>query len=295
MLNGIFTALATPFTQDGQIDFNALERLLTAQLNSHVDGIVLLGTTAETPTLSADEKKQILDFCVPRLAGKCKIIIGTGTNNTSSAVENTRAVLPYKPDAVLVVTPYYNKPNPAGLIAHYKAVAEVGLPVVLYHIPGRTGLKLPDHVLADLLTAVPQIIGVKESDYDAAHVMQTAVSYAGKLDYLCGNDDLFPQYLAVNAAGIISAAANVFAPAFVQIYQLFQTGKTKESFELFAQVYPFIKACYAETNPTCIKYMLAKRGFGTPSVRLPLGDISDAHKTHIDNLLKTADPSWFAQ
>ena len=295
MLNGIFTALATPFTQDGQIDFNALERLLTAQLNSHVDGIVLLGTTAETPTLSANEKKQILDFCVPRLAGKCKIIIGTGTNNTQTTVENTRAVLPYKPDAVLVVTPYYNKPNPAGLIAHYKAVAEVGLPVVLYHIPGRTGLKLPDNVLADLLTAVPQIIGVKESDYDAAHVMQTAVSYAGKLDYLCGNDDLFPHYLAVNAAGIISAAANVFAPAFVQIYQLFQTGKTKESFELFAQVYPFIKACYLETNPTCIKYMLAKRGVGTATVRLPLGDISDAHKTHIDNLLKTADPSWLAQ
>ena len=116
MLNGIFTALATPFTQDGQIDFNALEHLLTAQLNSHVDGIVLLGTTAETPTLSPEEKKQILDFCVPRLAGKCKIIIGTGTNNTPSAVENTRAVLPYKPDAVLVVTPYYNKPNPAGLV-----------------------------------------------------------------------------------------------------------------------------------------------------------------------------------
>ncbi len=295
MLNGIFTALATPFTQDGQIDFNALERLLTAQLNSHVDGIVLLGTTAETPTLSADEKKQILDFCVPRLAGKCKIIIGTGTNNTQSTVENTRAVLPYKPDAVLVVTPYYNKPNPAGLIAHYKAVAEVGLPVVLYHIPGRTGLKVPDNVLADLLTAVPQIIGVKESDYDAAHVMQTAVSYAGKLDYLCGNDDLFPHYLASNAAGIISAAANVFAPAFVQIYRLFQTGKTKESFELFAQVYPFIKACYLETNPTCIKYMLAKRGVGTPAVRLPLGEISAVHKTHIDNLLKTADPSWFAQ
>ncbi len=295
MLNGIFTALATPFTQDGQIDFNALERLLTAQISSRVDGIVLLGTTAETPTLSPEEKKQILDFCVPRLAGKCKIIIGTGTNNTQTTVENTRAVLPYKPDAVLVVTPYYNKPNPAGLIAHYKAVAEVGRPIVLYHIPGRTGLKVPDHVLADLLAAVPQIIGVKESDYDAAHVMQTAVSYAGRLDYLCGNDDLFPQYLAINAAGIISAAANVFAPAFVQIYKLFQTGKTKESFELFAQLYPFIKACYAETNPTCIKYMLAKRGFGTATVRLPLGDISDAHKTHIDNLLKTADPSWFAQ
>ncbi len=292
MLNGIFTALATPFLPDGRIDFCALERLLAAQLAHGVNGVVLLGTTAETPTLSANEKKQILDFCVPRLAGKCKIIIGTGANSTAATVENTRAVLPYKPDAILVVTPYYNKPNPAGLIAHYQAVSAVGLPIVLYHIPGRTGLKLPDNVLADLLACVPQIIGIKESDYDVSHVMQTAINYAGKLDYLCGNDDLFPQYLAINAAGIISAAANVFAPAFVKMYRLFQAGKPKESFALFAKLYPFIKVCYAETNPTCIKYMLAKRGFGSADVRLPLGAISDAHQTQIDRLLATADPSW---
>ena len=292
MLNGVFTALATPFDKNGQIDFSALERLLNAHLAAEVDGVVLLGTTAETPTLSATEKKQILDFCVPRLTGKCKIVIGTGANATAAAVENTRAVLTYKPDAVLVVTPYYNKPNPAGLMKHYQAIAAVGLPIVLYHIPGRTGLKLPAAVLADLLHAVPQIIGVKESDYDPAHVMDTAVKYAGKLDYLCGNDDLFPQYLAINAAGIISAAANVFAPAFVQIYQLFKQGKTGESFALFTQLYPLIKACYAETNPTCIKYMLAKLGFGSAAVRLPLGEISAEHQAHIDALLKTADPAW---
>ncbi|MCQ2410714.1 MAG: 4-hydroxy-tetrahydrodipicolinate synthase [Elusimicrobiaceae bacterium] len=292
MFNGVFTALATPFLSDGKIDFPALARLLDAQLAAGVNGIVLLGTTAETPTLSAEEKKQILDFCVPRLTGKCKIIIGTGTNCTSTAVANTRTALAYKPDAVLVVTPYYNKPNPSGLIAHYKAIAAVGLPIILYHIPGRTGLKLPAPVLAELLREVPQIVGIKESDYDPAHVMNTAVNYAGKLDYLCGNDDLFPQYLSINAAGIISAAANVFAPAFVQIHRLFKEGKTNESFALFAQLYPIIKACYAETNPTCIKYMLAKLGFGTATVRLPLGPISDEHQTHIDGLFKTVDPAW---
>ncbi len=295
MFNGVLTALATPFTQDGKIDFQTLEHLINAQLAAGIDGMVLLGTTAETPTLSAEEKKQILDFCVPRLQGKCKIIIGTGANSTVAAVENTRAVLPYNPDAVLVVTPYYNKPNPSGLIGHYQAVAEVGLPIILYHIPGRTGLKLPDNVLADLLTAVPQIVGVKESDYDPAHVMNTAVSYAGKIDYLCGNDDLFPQYLAINAAGIISAAANVFAPAFVQMYRLFKDGKPGESFALFAKLYPFIKACYAETNPTCIKYILAKKGFGQSTVRLPLGEISAAHQAHIDEILKTAEPDWFIE
>ena len=292
MFNGVFTALATPFLPDGKIDFPALARLTDAQLAAGVDGVVLLGTTAETPTLSTEEKKQILDCCVPRLQGHCKIIIGTGTNCTASTVENTRAVLAYKPDAVLVVTPYYNKPNPSGLVAHYQAVSAVGLPIILYHIPGRTGLKLPAPVLAELLREVPQIVGIKESDYDPAHVMNTAVNYAGKLDYLCGNDDLFPQYLAINSAGIISAAANVFAPAFVKIYNLFKAGKSSESFELFAQISPLIKACYLETNPTCIKYMLAKLGFGTATARLPLGPISDEHQAHIDELFKTVDPAW---
>ena len=293
MFNGVFTALATPFLSDGHIDFDTLKRLLQAQLQAGVQGLVLLGTTAETPTLSAEEKKQILDFCVPHLQGKCKIIIGTGSNATSSTLENTRAALAYKPDAVLVATPYYNKPNPSGLIAHYQQVAALGAPIVLYHIPGRTGLKLSQTVLADLLKAVPQIVGIKESDYDAAHVMQTAVTYTHRLDYLCGNDDLFPQYLASNAAGIISAAANVFAPAFGQIYHLFEQGKTHESFALFAKLFPLIKACYSETNPTCIKYMLAKRGFGTSTVRLPLGEISTENKSRIDALLQTADPAWF--
>ena len=292
MLNGVFTALATPLRVDGQIDYQTLERLISAQLTAGVHGMVLLGTTAETPTLSSQEKKQVLDFCVPRLKGKCQLIIGTGANHTAAAVENTRLAATYQPDAVLVVTPYYNKPNPSGLIAHYQTVAAVGVPVVLYHIPGRTGLKLPAPVLADLLRTVPQIVGIKESDYDPAHVMDTAVHYSGKLDYLCGNDDLFPQYLAVNAAGIISAAANVFAPAFVKIYNLFKQGKTSESFALFAQLYPFIKACYAETNPTCIKYLLSKRGFGSPAVRLPLGEIAPATRTRLDDLLQTANTAW---
>lgn len=292
MLNGVFTALATPLTESGEIDYPTLGRLLDAQVAAGIHGVVLLGTTAETPTLTAEEKKQLLDFCVPRLTGKCKIVIGTGTNSTATTVENTRAVLSYTPEAVLVVTPYYNKPNPSGLLGHYKAVASVGLPIVLYHIPGRTGLKVPAPVLAQLLKEVPQIIGIKESDYDTEHIAHTAALCANRLDYLCGNDDLFTQYLGIHAAGIISAAANIFAPAFVKIYNLFKAGKTAESFELFAQILPLVKACYLETNPTCIKYMLAQMGFGSEAVRLPLGAISAEHKNQIDSLLKTADPAW---
>lgn len=293
MFTGVYTALATPMTPSGAVDYDALGRLLDAQLSSGVHGLVLLGTTAETPALSAAEKTEILRFCTCRVNKRVKIIIGAGTNATASTLENIRAVQPFNPDGVLIVTPYYNKPNPAGLIEHFKQAAALGTPVIMYHIPGRTGLKISGGVLADLLEAVPQIAGIKESDYDMAHVTDTAVKYAGRLSYLCGNDDLFPEYLALNASGIISAAANVFAPAFVKIYDLFKQGKTKEAFDVFAQVYPFIKACYLETNPTCIKYLLSKIGFGGETVRLPLGEISAQNKAKIDALLAGADNNLF--
>ncbi len=286
MLHGVFTALATPFLPDGTLDISSLLKLLRAQLQAGVHGVVLLGTTAETPTLTAAEKKQILDVCVPEIkqTGR-QLIIGCGTNNTLSTVENVRRAALYKPDAALVVTPYYNKPNPSGMVAHFKAAAAVGLPLVLYHIPGRTGQKVSTALLDTLLKEIPQIIGVKESDYDLPHVTDVAVTYPNRLAYLCGNDDLFPPFLALNAAGIISAAACVLAPGFVKIYNLFKANQPQEAFAIFAQMYPLIKACYYETNPTCIKYMLGKLGYGTAVVRAPLGEISATHQAQIDTLL----------
>ncbi len=289
MLHGVFTALATPFLPNGSLDIPSLLKLLRTQLNAGVHGVVLLGTTAETPTLTATEKKQILDVCVPEIKkANRQLIIGCGTNNTLTTVENVRLAAHYKPDAALVVTPYYNKPNPSGMVAHFKAAASVGIPLVLYHIPGRTGQKVSATLLDTLLKEIPQIIGIKESDYDMAHVTDVAVTYKNRLAYLCGNDDLFPPFLALNAAGIISAAACVGAPGFVKIYNLYKANKPQEAFDTFAQLYPLIKACYYETNPTCIKYMLSKLGYGTETVRAPLGEISAAHKAQIDDVLAKA-------
>jgi 4-hydroxy-tetrahydrodipicolinate synthase len=295
MLNGVFTALATPMQPNGAIDTENLVRLVQAQLRAGVHGVVLLGTTAETATLTAEEKEIVLKTCVPLLKGKAKMVIGTGTNNTLSTLENTQQAKTFAPDAVLVVTPYYNKPNPSGLVAHYRSVAEIGLPVVLYHIPGRTGLKLSAAVLEKLLREVPQIAAIKESDYDIAQVTDTALKYRGRMDYLCGNDDLFLSFLALQSSGIISAAANVLAPAFVKIYQAFTAGDTHTAQDIFAQIYPLIKTCYAETNPTCIKYMLAKRGYGSDKVRLPLGEISAENKQKIDALLQQAPKAFLIE
>lgn len=293
MIKGVYTAAITPFGADGKVDYAAFEKFLEAQIKAGVNGLVLLGTTAETPALSTTEKDEILRFACQKIAGRINIIIGAGANSTAQTVENIRAVLPYQPQAVLIVTPYYNKPNPAGLIAHYQEAAKAGLPIVLYHIPGRTGLKVPAAVMHRLLAEVPQIVGIKESDYDMAHVTDMAVHYANQLSYLCGNDDLFPEFLAIGSAGIISAAANVFAPAFVSIYNHFTAGRTQEAFSIFAKLYPLIKACYAETNPTCIKYMLHRLGVCAQNVRLPLGEISADTKKQIDALLETADKSLF--
>lgn len=286
MLHGVFTALATPLLPDGSLDIPALLKLLRAQLNAGVHGVILLGTTAETPTLSAIEKKQILDVCAGEIkrAGR-QLIIGCGTNSTVSTVENVRLATQYQPDGALVVTPYYNKPNPLGMVAHFKAAAGVGVPLVLYHIPGRTGQKLSPAVLDTLLKEIPQLVGIKESDYDMTHVTNVATAYAKRISYLCGNDDLFLPFLSLNAAGIISAAACVLAPGFVKIYNAFKSNQPQQAFEIFTQMYPLIKACYFETNPTCIKYMLAKLGYGTDVVRLPLGPLSAENKANIDALL----------
>ena len=291
MFKGVYTALATPFTTDGKIDFAALEVLLEKQIAAGIDGLVLLGTTAEAATLDETEKDELLRAAIKQINHRVKVIIGTGTNCTHTMLKNTEAALKHHPDGVLIVTPYYNKPNPSGLIEHYRLAGQFGAPIVLYHIPGRTGLKIPPQVLADLLKAVPQIKAVKESDYDMSQVTDTAVKFSKKINYLCGNDDLFPQYLAVNSAGIISAAANILAPAFVQMYAAWQKADTLRTFSIFAQAYPLIKACYTETNPTCVKYLLCRMGIGTDTVRLPLGPVAQEHKQKIDSILEQTEKS----
>ena len=291
MFHGIYTALVTPFTQEGEIDFGGLETLIEKQISAGVDGLVLLGTTAETATLSQTEKTDLLRVATRQINKRVKIIIGTGTNCTASTLANSQEALSYEPDGLLVVTPYYNKPNPSGLIAHYRQLAKLGTPLVLYHIPGRTGLKVPAKVMNTLLNEVPAIKAVKESDYDMCAVTDMAVQHSQQINYLCGNDDLFLQYLSIHCSGIISAAANVLAPAFVNIYRHWQKGQTRQAFDLFSQAYPLIKCCYAETNPTCVKYLLSRLGIGTDAVRLPLGPVDPSNKEKIDAVLAQTNKS----
>jgi len=293
MFKGVYCALITPF-KNGQIDFDALSVLIDHQVSAGIEGFVLLGTTAETPALSFEEKKQILDFTVAKINKRVKIIIGSGSNNTQTTLKNIELAETYQPDGILIVTPYYNKPNLSGMIKHFSLAAQANIPIVLYHIPGRTGQKLNSAFLSALLKEVPMIKAVKESDYDIAAVTKTAVEYGGKrIDYICGNDDLLPVFLGLGARCLITAAGNSIAPAMVKIYKLFEQGNTQEAMELFRIAYPLINGSFLEVNPTCCKYILSKLGLCDDEVRLPLGEISPNTKQTLDNLIKNAPKELF--
>lgn len=287
MLSGVLTALITPF-KDGKIDFKALDILMDKHLAAGVSGFVVLGTTAETPALTPAEKEEILKFCSQKINKKVKLVVGVGSNSTVATLANIDVALKYGPDALLVVTPYYNKPNLSGMIAHYTACAQAGKPIILYHIPGRTGQKLSVGFLDKLLAAVPAIRGIKESDYDIAQIAEISAKYGKKLNYICGNDDLWPVFLGLGNNTIISAAGNTLAPAMVRIYKQFTSGKISEAAETFRKAYPFIAASFFEVNPTCSKYILQKLGICGAEVRLPLGPISPETAKKIDVLLKSA-------
>ena len=291
MFEGVFPALITPF-KDNKIDFAAMEALFDKHLAAGVSGFVLLGTTAETAALTEQEKEEILKFASQKINKKAKIIIGVGSNNTDVTLKNIDTAVKYGPDALLIVTPYYNKPNLSGMIAHYQAAAKAGLPIVLYHIPGRTGQKLSIKFFDELLAAVPAIKGVKESDYDIAFIAEMAVKFGGsRINYICGNDDLWPVFLGLGSRAIVSAAGNTLSPAFIKMYKEFTAGKTQEAMQTFRTAYALIVASYFEVNPTCGKYMLEKLGYCGREVRLPLGPIAPDTAKRIDDILKSADRS----
>lgn len=287
MFDGVYTALITPYKEDGKIDFEAMEKIIKAQISAGVDGLVLLGTTAETPCLSPKEKIDIILCAKALMPENKKIIIGIGSNSTYETVNAGKAFLEFNPDAYLVVTPYYSKPNPSGLIEHFKQVGELGKPIIMYHIPGRTGLRVSAKVKEDLVSAVPLIKAIKESDYDMANVTDTCVKLADKINIMAGNDDMLLQIKSLNGKGMISAAGNILCKAFVEM-----NSNPGKAFNIFQQIYDIVGACYYETNPTCVKYILSRLGFCREDVRTPLGPISAETRKRVDAVLEKTDKKF---
>lgn len=267
-MHGVHTAVVTPFTADGNVDLDAFTQLAQRQIAAGIHGIVACGTTGETPTLEREEWRAIVRTTVALAAGRIPVTAGVGTNCTRTTVANLEEAAGLGVDAGLVVFPYYNKPNPSGLRAHVARAAEVGLPLVLYHVPGRTGQRLPPALLAELAD-VEGVAAVKEATGDLRYGGD--VLRRTRTPVLSGDDFTFLQLLAAGGSGVISVVSNVAPAQTVAIYEHHRAGRVKEAAAGLRALWDLITFLFSDTNPVPCKAALAELGLCSAAVRLPLG------------------------
>lgn len=267
MFNGTYTAMVTPFQADGRIDFARFRALIEQQARAGVDGIVPVGTTGESPTLSFEENKKLIDVAVDACRGRMKVIAGSGANSTAEAIDLTRHALAAGADATLQVTPYYNKPNQEGLIRHFSAVADLGLPVVLYNIPGRTAREIAVETV-EKLSQHPKIVAVKEAGGSVDRV--SAILSRARIDVLCGDDSLTFPMMALGAKGVISVASNVAPGPVTEMTHLALAGQWDAARALHFKYYRLFCDLFIDTNPIPVKAAMAMMGMIEEVYRLPL-------------------------
>lgn len=270
LFKGSGVAIVTPFTNTGDIDFEALGELIEFQIKEGIDAIISIGTTGEAATLSIDEKLEIINFTIDKVNRRVPIIVGTGSNNTKDAVSFSKEVSELDIDGLLVVSPFYNKGTDTGLIEHFTEIANVSkVPVMLYSVPGRTGHNIPLNVVVEL-SKHKNICGIKDASGDLSYTMNIRNNTPDEFQIISGNDDLTVPMLAVGAEGVISVVANVFPKETSEMVHSFLNGDSKKSKELQLKLLPFIEAAFSEVSPVPIKYATHLLGFGTPELRLPL-------------------------
>lgn len=275
-LSGSITALATPFTAAGEIDFPAWQRLIATQLDGGSAGVVVAGSTGEAAALSDDEYARLLDAAVRQVGGRLRVLAGTGLSNTAKTIAQTRLARDGGADAALVVTPPYVRPTQAGLVAHYLAVAEQGgLPVVLYNVPGRTGCDLQPETVAQLC-GHENIVGLKEARSDEERWNALYPLRSATFSLLSGDDPSFVRAVRGGADGVISVASNVLPRTFSRLCALLREGRAGEAAALDAQLGPIYDFLGVEPNPIPVKALLNRLGIGL-GLRLPLLSLSSAH------------------
>jgi 4-hydroxy-tetrahydrodipicolinate synthase len=274
MFKGAFTALVTPFS-DGQIDTQALRDHVDFQIEKGIDGLVPCGTTGEASTLSHDEHIEVVRITVEHTAGRVPVIAGSGSNSTAEALELTKRVKETGANACLMITPYYNKPTQEGLFQHFSTIAEkVDIPIILYNVPGRTGINmLPDTVAR--LAAVPNIVGLKDAAADLKQTSFTRQLVPNDFVILSGEDTLVYPLMAVGASGVISVTSNILPGEMAELCRRFLGGNMAGAAELHHRLLPVCDNLFVETNPIPVKAALAMMGRIKNELRLPLVPISD--------------------
>ncbi len=283
-LHGTFTAIVTPFNTDGSIDYGALRDLVKWQVASGIEGLVPVGTTGESPTLDMGEHLKVIEVTLEAAAKKAIIIAGTGANSTAEALELTREAKQLGADATLQVTPYYNKPNAEGMYRHFSAVADLGLPVVLYNVPGRAGKEIPLETVVRL-AGNPMIVAIKEAAGSVDRV--SAILNACELTVLSGDDSLALPMISVGASGVISVASNVIPAEMANLVRLARLDKFSDARELHRLYYPLFRDLFIDTNPIPVKAALAMMGRIQPTYRLPLCEPSEKIREQLHKTLSS--------
>lgn len=286
MFQGTLTALVTPF-RAGAVDTTALRDLAEWQIGSGIHGLVVCGSTGEAANLTLEEKLLAIRTVVEQTRGRVPVVAGTGTNNTRSTVELTQAVAKVGVEAVLVVTPYYVKPTQAGLVEHYRQVAAVGVPVIAYNVPGRTGVSLTPETV-EKLASVERIVGLKEATGDLKLDALMVRAAGSRLVLLSGDDFTYLPFLAVGGAGCISVASNVAPVEMVALYQHFAAGDHARAQELHLRLLPLMEALFLESNPIPVKAALSILGRIGPEIRLPLTPLSAKFKPQLEEAMAAA-------
>ena len=283
---GAYTALVTPF-RDDRLDEKAFTTLLEEQVAAGIAGVIPVGTTGESATLDMAEHLRVIELTVQVIRGRIPVFAGTGSNATAEAIYLTREAENLGVDGVLVVTPYYNKPSQAGLIAHYAKLAETTrLPIIAYSVPGRTGIELSIDAMAELARRCPNINAIKEAGGSIERFSQLRQALPDGVAILSGDDSMTLPALAVGAVGVISVASNLVPRDIVALVKTFLDGRAAEAEKLHRRLYPLMRDLFIEANPVPVKYAMAKAGWMTPDVRLPLVALQEASRAKLDGTLK---------
>lgn len=270
IFTGMATAIVTPMHTDGSIDYEALSRFVEFQIGSGINGLVVMGTTGENATIEPEDQKKVIAYTVEKVAGRVPVIAGTGTNNTEHVLHNTRNACQVGADAILVVTPYYNKATQNGLITHFTAVAdESTLPVILYNVPSRTGCNLLPKTVAKL-SEHPNIAAIKEATGSLAQMIEIMHLCGDKIDVYSGEDGLTVPMMAMGAKGTISVLSNVAPRQSVAMTAACLRGDYAAAAKMQCDLLPLINALFSEVNPIPAKAATAAMGFGADALRMPL-------------------------
>lgn len=287
IFTGAGVAIATPFYDNGEVNYDSFAKLIEFQIANSTDAIIVCGTTGEASTLSHEEHLAVIKFCVEKVAGRIPVIAGTGSNCTETAIYLSQEAEKYGVDGLLVVTPYYNKATQKGLYEHFKLVADsVKVPIILYNIPGRTGVGMKPETIVSLCNDVENIVGVKEASGNFSHIVELMAQAKGSVDVYSGNDDQIVPLLSLGGKGVISVLSNVAPRETHDICQKFFDGDLQGSLEIQLKAQNLISALFCEVNPIPVKKALNLMGMEFGPMRRPLTEMEPENAARLEKEMR---------